>query len=333
MTKSCHFLEDLMDFRKVVLRSTVAFISFFIVVGIALSHSSSQVSAQRAVRQAGSARTSMLVSTDWLAKNLKNQRVVILHVANDRKAYDNGHIPGARFLGWSEVVAAKSGASNELPPVAQLKSAFEKIGVGDTSRIIIYGDSNGLTATRTWFTLDYLGHGSRAAILDGGIEKWKSENRALESQPPAYEPAAFTPRLNPSVIATTETVRDYSWVSSNMEDPGVAIIDARTAEQYAGAPNTRTGHIPGAASMYWQKHLNEKDRTSMKPLSELIKMYHDLGVKPGDKVITYCNTGVQASHSYFTLKYLGFDVSMYDGSISEWTKVQDAPLKSGPEKK
>lgn len=322
-----------MHCRNVILRSTAAFISFFIVAGMAISPSSNQVSAQRSVRQARSARMSMLVSTDWLAKNLRNQRVVVLHVANDRKTYDNGHIPGARFLGWSEIVAARNGVSNELAPVEQLKSAFEKTGIGDTSRIIIYGDGNGLTATRTWFTLDYLGHGDRAAILDGGIEKWKTENRAIETRSPEFTPAPFTPRLNPAIIATTENVRDYSWVSSNMENSGIAIIDARTAEQYAGAPNTRTGHIPGAANLYWQKHLNEKDRTTIKPVSELIKMYQDLGVKPGDKVITYCNSGVQASHSYFTLKYLGFDVSMYDGSFSEWAKVQDAPLKSGTEKK
>lgn len=284
--------------------------------------------AQRAVR------SNMLVSTEWLAKNLKNPKVVVLCVARDRKVYDDGHIPGARFVAWNDLVAgAKSGASNELPPVEQLKSAFEKAGVGETARIVIYGDNNGLSATRAFFTLDYLGHGNRASVLDGGIETWKAEKRPIETDAPTFSPAPFTPRINPGVIATTEAVRDYSWMAANMDRSGVAILDARPAEQYAGAPNTKTGHIPGSVNLYWQKQLKEKSTGTAKPVSELIKMYADAGVKPGDKVVTYCNSGVQASHSYFMLKYLGFDVSMYDGSFSEWVKQQDAPISTGSEKK
>lgn len=298
-------------------------------VALLLVMAPDNASAQRAA-----VRTDLLVSTEWLAKNLRNPKVVVLCVVRDRKAYDDGHIPGARFVAWSDIVAGtKSGASNELPPVEQLKSVFEKAGVGETARIVIYGDGNGLSATRAFFTLDYLGHGNRASVLDGGIETWKAEKRPIVTAAPTFSPAPFTPRINPGVIASTEAVRDYSWMAANMDRSGVAILDARPAEQYTGAPNTKTGHIPGSVNLYWQKQLKEKSTGTAKPVSELIKMYADAGVKPGDKVVTYCNSGVQASHSYFMLKYLGFDVSMYDGSFSEWVKQQDAPISTGTTKK
>jgi len=320
-----------MQYRYTALRAIFIALSLFLLFGML----NIPAEAQGTVRRAGSrsVRTGMLVSSAWLAGNLSNPRVVVLCVARDRKAYDDGHIPGARFIAWSDIVASGNGAANELPSVAHLAGVFEKAGIGDSARIVIYGDGNGLSATRAFFTLDYLGHGNRASILDGGIERWKSEKRTLETEAPVFSPAGFTPRPNPSVIATTETVRDYSWVSSNIDKSGVSIIDSRPAEQYAGAPSTKTGHIPGAANLYWQKHLDEKDRATVKPVSELIKMYQDLGVKSGDKVVTYCNSGVQASHSYFILKYLGFDVSMYDGSFSEWTKMKDAPISTGSQKK
>jgi thiosulfate/3-mercaptopyruvate sulfurtransferase len=201
--------------------------------------------------------------------------------------------------------------------------------VGDTGRIVIYGENSGLLAARVYFTLDYLGHGDRAALLDGGIEKWKAEKQMVETQPVNNEPANFTPRPRPQIIAGLEAMRDLSRAAANAADAGVAIIDARPEEQYIGNQTPRSGHIPGAASVYWLNHLVSKENPAMKPLSELSKLYEAAGLKPDQKVVTYCNTGMQASHAYFTLKYLGYDVTMYDGSFSEWSKAEGAPVATG----
>ena len=120
-------------------------------------------------------RSEMLVSTDWLAKHINDRDVFVIHVAADRKHYDDGHLPGARFLSPKEILTTRNGVANELPPVADLQKAFEQLGVGDTGRIVIYGENSGLLAARVYITLDYLGHGDRAALLDGGVEKWKAE--------------------------------------------------------------------------------------------------------------------------------------------------------------
>ncbi|MBS1788652.1 MAG: sulfurtransferase [Acidobacteria bacterium] len=282
--------------------------------------------------------TEMLVTTDWLSKHLTDKNVFVLHVARDRKAFESGHIPGARFVSLADLLATREGVANELPPVQQLQKLFENTGIGDQGRIVIYGENNGLAAARAFFTLDYLGHGHRAALLDGGMEKWKAEKRQIETQSTTPQAGKFTPRLQPDVVAKLDAMRDLSWIAANVADSDVSIIDARPEEQYIGAPNAgaanqRGGHIPGAASIFWMKQLTSANDLTLKPPSELQKMFVEAGLKPNQKAITYCNTGMQASYSYFTLKYLGYDVKMYDGSFSEWSKAEGATVVSGKERK
>lgn len=278
-------------------------------------------------------RTEMLAATDWLAKHLNDKTVFVLHVARERKAYDDGHIPGARFVALGDILEVRDGIQNELPSVEKLQAFFEALGIGNAGRVIIYGDNNGLSAARTYFTLDYLGHGDRAALLDGGLEKWKAENRPLETQAVNRQPAKFTPRVQTNVVAMLDAMRDFSKAATNAGESGVAIIDARPEDQYVGSANARSGHISGAAHLYWMKHLTSASDLTMKPATELKTLYETLGLKPNQKVVTYCNTGIQASQTYFTLKYLGYDVKMYDGSFSEWSKAENAPVTTGKERK
>src|SRR5262245_60620875 len=146
-------------------------------------------------------RSEMLVSTDWLAKHISDRDVFVIHVAADRKHYDDGHLPGARFLSSKEILTTRNGVANELPAVDELQKVFERLGVGDAGRIVIYGENSPLLAARVYFTLDYLGHGDRAALLDGGIEKWNAEKLLVETQPVSHESAKFTPRPRPQVVA------------------------------------------------------------------------------------------------------------------------------------
>jgi len=278
-------------------------------------------------------RSEMLVSTDWLAKHINDRNVFVIHVAAERKHFDDGHIPGARFLSSKEILTTRNGVANELPAVADLQKVFEQLGVGDTGRIVLYGENSGLLAARVYFTLDYLGHGDRAALLDGGIEKWKAEKLPVETQPVKTEPAKFTPRPRPQIVAKLDAMRDLSWVAANIPDADVAIVDARPEEQYAGNQTQRTGHIPGAANIYWLTHLLSRENPTMKPPSELSKIYEAAGLKSSQKAVAYCNTGMQASHTYFTLKYLGYDVMMYDGSFSEWSSTEGAQVVKGKERK
>jgi thiosulfate/3-mercaptopyruvate sulfurtransferase len=190
-----------------------------------------------------------------------------------------------------------------------------------------------LLAARAYFTLDYLGHGARAALLDGGLEKWKIEKLLVDTQPIKPESAKFTPRPRPQIVAKLDAMRDLSWVAANVPDGGVALIDSRPEEQYLGGQTQRSGHIPGAANLYWLIHLVSRENPAMKPADDLRKLYEALGLKADQKIVTYCNSGMQSSHTYFTLKFLGYDVMMYDGSFSEWIAAEGTGVVKGKERK
>ncbi len=277
-------------------------------------------------------RSEMLVTTSWLAQHLKDSNVVILHVSRDRAAYDAGHIPGARFLALSDIVVTREGILNELPPAAALKTVLERAGVSDDSRVILYGDTSVLPATRAYFTLDYLGHGDRAALLDGGLPKWTAESRPLEKETPAVKPGRLTPRPHPEVLVDINAMKDLSFSAVNAPAASPVLVDARTAGEFNGTTAAsseipRPGHIPGATDVYWMQTQASKTDMSLLPEASLRKIYEAAGVTPDRPVVTYCNTGMQASQSYFTLKYLGYDARMYDGSFSEWSNAKDSPVQ------
>jgi thiosulfate/3-mercaptopyruvate sulfurtransferase len=165
------------------------------------------------------------------------------------------------------------------------------------------------------------------------LEKWKAEKRDLSTSAPEIKAGNFTPRLNPKVMVAREAVRDVSWLTVNSETSDTVLLDARPLEAYTGeAKNANlpmNGHIPGAGNVYWMNTLVSKESPTMKPIAELQKMYAEAGVAPGKKVVTYCWIGMMASHGYFTLKYLGYDVAMYDGSFTEWAKSEGTTVVTG----
>lgn len=283
-------------------------------------------------------RSQMLVSTQWLAQNLKNPKVIVIYVGRERKDFEVAHIPGARFLALGDVVTVVNGKPNELPSIEKLQSVFAQLGINNDSRIILYGENFNLFAARVYFTLDYLGFGEQAALLDGGMEKWKLENQATETSSAEIKAGNFTARLNPSVLAVREVVGDISWTITHENAVNYSLIDARPKEEYTGVKAgdgvKRGGHIPGAVSVFWmENNLVSKENPVLRPIGELQKIYENAGATKGKKIVSYCRTGVQASHTYFVAKYLGYDAAMYDGSFLEWSNTENTPVITGEKAK
>jgi len=278
--------------------------------------------------------SSMVVTTQWLAARLGQPDIVIVQVGSDRKQYDAAHIPGARFLALTDIVVTRDKLVSELPPVDQLKRAFESVGIGDNTRVVLYSENANLYAARAWWTFDYLGHAASAALLDGSLEKWQEEKRPTTKESPALARATFTPRLHPEVLVTMPVVADASWITKNVDPNSLTLIDARPPEQYSGAQPgediSRPGHIPGAVNLYWVNTLESKSDPQLLPIPDLRKIFRGAGVS-GRRVIVYCRSGMQSSYLYFVARFLGFEASMYDGSFLEWSNSSaNAVEKSSP---
>lgn len=259
-----------------------------------------------------------IVTPAWLAENLGNPGIVVVEIGT--LPDDRPHIPGARFVAIDSIVSREGWPPDELPPVEQLRLAFENAGVGDEGRIILYS-SNPLFATRAWFTLDYLGQGHRTAILDGGYTRWVEEHRPVATQ--RHRPLAASFSANPMrdrIVSLAETRAAI--------DAGAVLIDARSAMDFhgwhRGRQVTRRGHIPGASCAPWQTNM---DGTSFRTESELKSAYEGFVGRKDAKVIVYCRTGMEASMPYFVLRSLGYDVALYDGSFTEWSRERTMPVQ------
>ncbi|MDQ3557376.1 MAG: sulfurtransferase [Gemmatimonadota bacterium] len=268
----------------------------------------------------------LLISAEQLAARVADPQLVVLHVARERSDYDAGHLPGAHFLPLRSIVEDRDGNVNELPPVERLDSIFESVGVGDASRVVVYGDLGGLSAARAFFTLDYLGH-PRVAVLDGGLAAWRLEERPVSTQPVTATPGTFTPRPQPYRVVHAD------WVRARTDSARFALVDARPPAEYTGetpgAGITRPGHLPGARNLFWRNTLLSEERPVLRTPRVLRGMLRLAGVEPGRTVVVYCRTGVQASHLYFVSRYLGYETRIYDASYADWNRRPDYPVVRG----
>jgi len=272
-----------------------------------------------AMQNALQLRSEMLVSTAWLQQHLDDRDLVVLYVGRDRSEYDAGHIPGARFLPLDELVEQHKDSLNDLPSVATLQTVFESLGVGNDSRVVLYGDSGGMLAARAYFTLDYLGHGDQAALLDGGMEKWKSEARKTDRHVVHPGQTHFTPRIQSDVLITTVDLREMTRANGPSNS---VLLDARSPREFDGTVMSeaipKAGHLPGAHSLYWKTLLQSDALPALRDNAELQQQFASAGAEPDKLIVTYCRTGMQSSFTYFVAKYLGYRAARYDGSVYEW---------------
>jgi thiosulfate/3-mercaptopyruvate sulfurtransferase len=305
---------------------------FTLLLILPLAGSLSNAQEKSAANPANPTREFMLVTVDWLADHLNDPSLVLLQIG-DKKDYDKGHIPGAQFLEYESISTPHGqGLMLELPPVEQLVSVFERLGVSNRSHIILYFGTNWVTpTTRVYWTLDYLGLGDRTSILNGGLVAWQATHHPVsnEVKPPAKGSITPAPRK--------EIVADADWVSTHLNRPAVTIIDARTHEFYNGSQsdgNPRSGHIPGATNLVYLDVIDQ-DNNKFKSADALKDLFRAAGLKPGNLMVSYCHIGQRATVLYFTARMLGYDAKMYDGSWEDWSRRANLPIVTGesPNKK
>ena len=275
-----------------------------------------------------------VVSADWLAEHLDDPDLVLLHVG-PADTYASGHIPGARHIRLSQISAPEDhdagiGLSLQMPAPHALADSLERFGIRDGARVVVYHGTDWISAaSRVLLTLDWVGLGDRAALLDGGMQAWTDAGHPVTSVVPApAEQGPLTPRVRGDLIVSAE------WVNAHRTDPKYAVIDARAPVHFDGIQPTylhrqpvRNGRIPGAVNIPYNALWD--DRLMLKSGSELRALFTAAGVRPGQIVVGYCHLGQFASALLLGARAVGYDVRLYDGSFQEWGSREDLPVE-GP---
>ncbi len=285
---------------------------------------SNRVSTNHATIDKPTARSSLLITTDALARHLHDPDMVLLHVG-DAKAYKTAHIPGARFVQLSDFDAHDGKLSLEMPSAQALQKRLAALGIGAHSQVVVYFGNDWVSpSTRIMFTLQAAGLGARVRLLDGGMPKWRREGHPVTDRVSAAPaPGKLgTLRIHAPII-------DAAFVQAHVHKPGYDLIDARTPDYYDGTKKSgdrthlRRGHIPGARNLPFTSVFNHD--LTFKTKDQLLALFRHAGVKPGDHVMVYCHIGQQATAVVFAARLAGIDALLYDGSFQDWT-IRDLPV-------
>ena len=185
-----------------------------------------------------------LVSTEWLAARLDDPNVVVLdasyYLANHKRDADAeflaGHIPGAQRFDIDAISDKSNPLPHMLPSPEQFAHQVGALGVGDGMTIVLYDGIGLYGAARVWWTFRTFGS-DNVRVLDGGMPKWKAENRPLESGPAKPRTAkTFTAKFNRNLVASIDDVQKV------LLDKTAQVVDARAADRFRGeAPEPRAG--------------------------------------------------------------------------------------------
>lgn len=261
-----------------------------------------------------------LISTAWLDQHLGSPDLAIVDAsmfmpASGRDAateFAQGHIPGARLFDLEALSDPDHPAPHMLPGSAAFGAAMTSLGVARDDRVVVYDNSPLRSATRGWFMLRHYG-AERVAMLDGGLAKWRSEGRPLETGPAQPRTARFGAVDHSAAIVTKQAL---------LKGADFPILDARGRARFDGSeadprPGVASGHIPGARNLPFATLY--RDDGTLKSEEELRAAFAAAGVDPEMPFIASCGSGVTATSLLFAARRLGGrDARLYDGSWSEW---------------
>ena len=278
-------------------------------------------------------KSSQLISPNELNEQLGRDELRIVDCRFDlgdsssgRRDYESAHIPGAVFMDLNDDLASnpdeKTGR-HPLPDVETIAKTIGRLGIDNSTSLVVYDGGNGAMAARAWWIFRWLGH-SDVRLLDGGLSAWSASDFILSRTHVACRPANFVAEVRKELVITT------SEICADMENVELLnILDARDAARFAGdhEPIDKVaGHIPGARNLPFVESL--KDDGRWKNSDQLRELWsRHLGGDSGAEWVAMCGSGVTACHLALSAIEAGYrEPRLYVGSWSEWIRDPERPI-------
>ena len=271
-----------------------------------------------------------LVSTDWLEKNVDKVKILDAswHMPNiKRNAYEEykkDHIKNAIFFDIDKFSNKETELPHMLPDEKDWEKIISNLGISNKDRIIVYDNSDVISSCRCWYTFIFFGHKpSLISVLDGGLSKWKKENRKTTNNTSNHEKKNYKANKISKLVKTKEEV------NINISEKKFQIVDARSKNRFLGLekePRTdvRSGSIQNSLCLPFTELINPQNKTFIEK-NFIMEKFSKIGIKnDNNNVVFSCGSGITATvlslaYSLINDKYLP---TIYDGSWAEYGKLK-----------
>jgi len=242
---------------------------------------------------------------------------------NGHEEYNMKKIPNSIFFDLDK----NSNKNTDLPHMLVDQTDWEKIvsemGIQNNDKIVIYDNSDVISACRCWYNFIYFGHKPELIyVLNGGFHKWNIEKRITTDKISLLKQSQY------KVFEKKNLVKDKKAINENIIKKKFEVIDARSLERFEGKikeprEGLGSGSIQNSICIPFNLLINE-DKTfkSKKEIATYFKKYLN---NINEINITFsCGSGVTAcvlalAYSSINDKYLPI---IYDGSWAEYGKYK-----------
>ena len=174
-----------------------------------------------------------LVTTDWLLKNINTVKIIdsSWHLPNQNrdpfKEYSKEHIINSIFFDIDKNSDQASNLPHMLPKVDIWEKIVSDLGISNKDKIVIYDNSDLISSCRCWYTFIYFGHNpSLIFVLNGGLKKWKLENKPLVNTKTTIHKTNYVAKENKKMVKTKFEI------DKNISFKEFEVIDARSLERF-----------------------------------------------------------------------------------------------------
>ncbi len=272
-----------------------------------------------------------LVSVDWLNEYLNNEHLIVLDASPTANAAGleastaSRMIPTARPFNIKGTFSdQESSFPNTIPSEKQFENECRKLGINNSSTIVVYDNLGIYTSPRVWWMFNIMGH-QNISVLNGGLPEWISRKYKTinkKDQKEIYASGNFSARFQHDFVKT------YQDILKNIDTNSFLLVDARSKGRFNGTAKEprqylKSGHIPNSINIPFQEVLEDGKFKTV----EQIKKVFDTSCNTSQDLVFSCGSGITAC--IIMLAYeLAFKENRYlfDGSWTEWAERQNLKI-------